>query len=87
MTMTPLDIAIIILGLSCAAALYRMLAGPTNADRAVAGDLVFFGIVGLIALYGVRNSHSFTADLVLVAAILGFLSALSLARALTKGKR
>ena len=85
--MTALDVAILILALSCISALYRLLAGPTNADRAVSGDLVFFGIVGLIALYGVRSTHSFTADLVLVAALLGFLSALSLARALTKGKR
>ena len=85
--MAGFTIAIVVLALAAVTSLYRMLAGPTDADRAVSADLVFFGIVGLIALVGVRFSHGFTADLVVIAALVGFLSALSLARALTRGKR
>ena len=48
---------------------------------------MLFGFVGLIALFGVRVANEYTFDIVLVAALVGFLSALSLARALTRGKR
>lgn len=85
--MTPLGIAITILALASVCAAYRMVAGPTEADRAVAADLLMFGFVGLIAVIGVRVSNAFTFDIVLVAVLVGFLSALSLARALTRGKR
>ena len=41
----------------------------------------------MVVLLGVRAGNPFTFDLVLVAAIVGFLSGMSLARALTRGKR
>ncbi|UBH05486.1 hypothetical protein K8P10_000997 [Leucobacter sp. Psy1] len=82
-----IDIGIVLMCLACVGATYRMLAGPTEADRALAGDLLLFGVVGLIALFGVRTHNAFTFDIVLIAALVGFLGALSLARALTRGKR
>lgn len=85
--MIGIDVAIVIVAGSCLAAVYRMLAGPDDADRAIAGDLLMFAVVGLIALIGVRTASAFTFDIVLVAALVGFLGALSLARALTRGKR
>lgn len=77
--------ATVIIGLSCVVGAYRMKSGPTDADRAVAADLIFFGAVGFIALLGVSKGSPFTFDIVLIAALVGFLSALSLARILTKG--
>ncbi|WP_029088667.1 monovalent cation/H+ antiporter complex subunit F [Brevibacterium album] len=85
--MTGLDIGILLLVAACLAATVRMLAGPSEADRAIAGDLLLFGVVGLIALVGVRIGSGYTFDIVLVASVVGFLGALSLARALTRGKR
>ncbi|WP_430593189.1 monovalent cation/H+ antiporter complex subunit F [Humidisolicoccus flavus] len=82
-----LDLGIIIIGLASIAATYRMLVGPTEADRAIAGDLLLFGMVGLLTLFGVRIENAATFDLVLVASFVGFLSALSLARVLTRGQR
>ncbi|GAA0482363.1 hypothetical protein GCM10009532_00100 [Microbacterium aurantiacum] len=66
---------------------YRMLTGPDDADRVVAADLLLFGAVGLIAVIGVRVAATFAFDIVLVATVVSFLAALSLARALTRGKR
>lgn len=85
--MIGLDIAIAIVATACLASTYRMLWGPDDADRVVAGDLLLFGIIGLLALLGVRLASPYVFDIVLVAALVGFLGALSLARALTRGKR
>ncbi|ACV09560.1 monovalent cation/H+ antiporter complex subunit F [Jonesia denitrificans] len=85
--MIGVDIAIIIIGVACLVSTYRILQGPTEADRANAGDLLFFGIIGLIALYGVRTHSPFTYDILIIATLVGFLGTVSLARALTRGKR
>lgn len=85
--MTGVDIGIATLGLACIVTTYRMVKGQTDADRAVASDLLLFGIVGMIALFGVRMGFPYTFDILLIASILGFIGALSLARALTRGER
>lgn len=85
--MIGITIGIVLVTAACLAATYRMLQGPTEADRVIAGDLLLFGIVGLVALFGVLMASRFTFDLVVIAALVGFLGALSLARALTRGKR
>lgn len=85
--MIGLDIAAAGCALAVLLAAYRILTGPTAADRAVAADLLFFAVVALIALIGTRLGSSATLDLVLVATLLAFLTAVSLARALTRGAR
>lgn len=85
--MIGLGIAIVVIAAASLGAAYRMVIGPTEADRAVAADLLLFGFVGLITLIGIRTGNLYTFDIVLVAVLVGFLSALSLARALTRGKR
>lgn len=85
--MIGLDIGLGLLVLACLASTYRMIAGPTDADRVVAADLLLFGIMGIIVLIGVRMASTATFDIVLVLSAVGFLGALSLARALTRGKR
>ncbi|HZK32169.1 MAG TPA: monovalent cation/H+ antiporter complex subunit F [Corynebacterium sp.] len=85
--MTVISIAIVIVGLSTLPAAYRMLMGPTPADRVSAADLLLFILVALLALVGVGKASGFTFDLVFVAALVGFLSAVSLARALMRGER
>lgn len=85
--MIGLDVAIVVLVVVALAATIKMLQGPSNADRAVAADLLMFAVLGLIALIGVRSGSIATFDLLLIASLVGFLSALSLARALTRGRR
>lgn len=65
----------------------RMFRGPNDANRAIASDLLFFAVIGLIALFGVLAMSPTVFDLVLIATLVGFLATLSLARALTKGRR
>lgn len=85
--MIGLDVAIVVLVGVCALSAVRMLRGPHDADRAVAADLLMFAVLALIVLIGVRSGSIAAFDLVLVGTLVGFLSALSLARALTRGRR
>ena len=76
-----------LLALSAVLSVVRAWRGPTSGDSAVAGDLIFFGFIGAIAVLGVVFSIDAVMDIILVAALLGFLSVLSLARLMQGGKR
>lgn len=78
---------VLALAVSVLVAGVRMFRGPNDANRAIASDLLFSSVVGLIALFGVLAMSPPVFDLVLVATLVGFLATLSLARALTKGRR
>ncbi|MGO1174074.1 MAG: monovalent cation/H+ antiporter complex subunit F [Actinomycetaceae bacterium] len=85
--MTGVLIAIALVGLTGAVATYRMLVGPTDADRVVGADLLTFSVLGLIVLGGIYLANRFTFDLLLVGALVAYLSSISLGRALTRGRR
>ncbi len=85
--MTVLYICLVVIGVSMAAAVYRMVVGPAPADRAAAADLVFYGFVALVAFVGVIRGSDLVITIAVVATIVGFLAALSLARLVTGGKR
>ncbi|MDV6011351.1 pesticidal protein Cry26Aa [Haloechinothrix sp. LS1_15] len=82
-----LDVALVIVALTLIPATYRVLTGPSDADRGVAADLVFFGFIGVVALLGLRMNTEIVLDIVLVATVVGFLATLSLARLVTRGYR
>ncbi|MDN5730730.1 MAG: monovalent cation/H+ antiporter complex subunit F [Yaniella sp.] len=65
----------------------RIVTARTDADRAVSADLLMFSFTGMLAMIGVLLAGAFFFDLILIASIVGFLSAVSLARALTRGRR
>lgn len=85
--MIAVDIAIAGCALAFLVAAWRVAAGPTPADRVVAADLLTFSLIGLVALVGTRLARVGTFDLVIVATLVAFLAAVSLARALTGGHR
>lgn len=85
--MIALDIAIAGCGFAFFVSAVRIAVGPTPADRAIAADLLTFTIIGLIALIGTKAHSQGTFDLILVATLVAFLAAVSLARALTRGHR
>ena len=85
--MIVIDIAIIACSFALLISAGRIARGPTPADRAVAADLLTFSLIGLLALVGTRMASAGTFDLVVVATLVAFLAAVSLARALTGGRR
>ena len=68
------DITFIALFASLAMICYRLILGPTLPDRAVAGDQLAIHIVALIAVYSMASNQPLLIDLIIVTAIVGFLS-------------
>lgn len=88
--MIPEIVVAIVLGLlaiSLVASVIRVFRGPTPGNSAAAGDLIFFAFVGVVAVLGVQLAITAVMDIILIAALLGFLSVLSLARLMQGGKR
>ena len=76
-----------LLALSIVLAVVRVWRGPTAGNSAVAGDLIFFAFIGAVAVVGVAFSMAAVMDVIVISALLGFLSVLSLARLMQGGKR
>ncbi|MCL3859546.1 monovalent cation/H+ antiporter complex subunit F [Actinotalea sp. K2] len=80
-------LAFVVIVVSMIAAARRILRGPSDADRGAAADVIFFGFVALVVILGLRLGNDLVIDIVLVATLVGFIAALSLARLITGGKR
>lgn len=80
-------IVIVALALSVLAGLWRAYTALDSATRSVVGDMVFFGCVGILVVHGMLQGSVVSVDLSLIAAILGIVATLALARILTRGRR
>lgn len=77
----------IALALSVAAGLWRAYTATDAATRTIVADLVFFSCVGILIVQGMLLSSTVSVDLSMIAAILGIVATVALARILTRGKR
>lgn len=80
----------IAVGLSGAAVLVGLLRVATATDdatAAVVGDLVFFAAVALLILLGMVTEAAAVTDAALLAALVGVLATVALARIVTRGQR
>ncbi|MCS6772238.1 MAG: monovalent cation/H+ antiporter complex subunit F [Kiritimatiellae bacterium] len=76
------------MGLLCLAmllALYRVIRGPSLADRAVAVDLLTTVAVGLIALYAIDTGQQVFLSAGIALALLAFLGTVALALYIRRG--
>lgn len=62
--------------------LFRVLFGPSPADRIVAVDILGILIIGLLALLGLHNKADFYMDIALIWALLSFIASLAFAKIL-----
>lgn len=69
-----LDIVMAGLLISLILTTYRLMRGPTLADRAVAGDQVAIHVVVWIGIDSIKSNQPILLDLLIVTAIVGFLS-------------
>lgn len=82
-----LEVALVLLACGMLLAAVRAFRGPHITDRAVAADLIFFAMIGFIALIGLRTNIEALFDIILIATLLGFMSAIAMARLGTGGRR
>jgi len=66
--------------------LYRVIFGPSPADRIVAVEIMGVLIVGMLALTGIYFGRDFFMDIALIWALLSFIASLAFAKIL-EGRR
>ena len=62
--------------------LYRVIVGPTAADRIVAVDIFGVLIIGMLAILGMHYNQGFFMDIGLIWALLSFIASLAFAKIL-----
>jgi multicomponent Na+:H+ antiporter subunit F len=82
-----IDILLVVLGVVMAVVIWRVIAGPTSADRVVALDLGFVVFVAATALLAVRLDTPAILILVLAATLLGFLATIAISHLLERRPR
>jgi len=70
----------VILFICCFLCLYRILKGPSSADRIVAIDILGILVIGFCAFATVFSGRRFLIDIAISWAILGFIGTLALAK-------
>jgi multicomponent Na+:H+ antiporter subunit F len=66
--------------------LYRIIRGPSIADRMVGIDIFGILVVGICALLVIRTGRDFIIDIAITWAILSFIGTLTLAKYLSRKK-
>lgn len=64
---------------------WRLLLGPTIADRVLALDTLYLSLVALVIMLGLRWQTPLLFEAALIVALLGFVGTVALARYLTRG--
>ncbi|NGP43477.1 Na(+)/H(+) antiporter subunit F1 [Bacillaceae bacterium SIJ1] len=90
MTGTPIlmastSIGLIIVSVSIAMLLIRVIIGPTLPDRAAALDTLGINLIAMAGLLAIRLSTIHFNDVILLIAILTFIGTVALAKFLVKG--
>ena len=75
---------LVILAGSMALSAYRIVRGPSNADRIVALDLLSVLVVALIALYAIFSEEETFLDVATAYALVAFLGTVAFARYLER---
>ncbi len=66
---------------------WRLLKGPSIADKVIALDLLITTGIGIIGIYSIIYNHSTLLDTALILALIAFLSTVALSYYLEKRRR
>lgn len=78
-------LALALLAVAILAAFWRLLRGPSIADRVVALDVIAATIVAAAVLYALRTGLAVFVDVALAVALVSFLGTVALAHAIEWG--
>jgi multicomponent Na+:H+ antiporter subunit F len=85
MFQTLLMTSLIMLTISIAIALYRVVRGPSLPDRILALDSIGYNIIGIVAVLCMMLDSSSYLETILLIGILAFLSTVALCKFLERG--
>lgn len=83
---STIDIFLFILILLSFFCLFRIIRGPSIADRMVAIDIFGILVVGICALMVIKTERKFLIDIAITWAILSFIGTITLAKYLSRKK-
>lgn len=75
-----------IFALAMALNAYRLVRGPSLPDRVLAIDTLYVNTIALLVLLGIQYDSQVYFEAALVAALLGFVSTIALAKYLARGR-
>ncbi len=81
---TALDAVMAMLGTALLLNLYRLLRGPTAADRILALDTLYINTVAVLILFGMRLGTAIYFEAALIIAMLGFVGTIALSKYLIR---
>ncbi len=79
-------ISLIIVSIAFTGLLYRLVKGPTIADRVVALDAIGISLVSIVALLSLINETEFFLEIILLLSILSFIGTIAFAKFLERGE-
>ena len=82
-----LHVIMLLLTLSMALCFLRLLRGPDLSDRVLALDMIGVHVVALAAIYSIRMEQFVFLDIAVVAALLSYLSTVTIGRYLEQQER
>jgi len=85
MLTTVLMVVSVMVGLALVLNTFRLLAGPSTADRILALDTLYINSIALIVLLGLYFASDMYFESALLIAMLGFVSTAALAKYLLRG--
>lgn len=85
MIATAATIAALMLGVALLLAGWRLLRGPSVADRILALDTCYVNVLALTVVQGVRSGSAVSFEVAIVIALLGFVGTVCCARYLQRG--
>lgn len=80
MIATAVLVALYVVGLAMLLSLWRLLRGPTLADRILALDTLYINTIALLILFGMRLSSAIYFEAALIIAMLGFVGTVILSK-------
>ncbi|KFZ43593.1 Na(+)/H(+) antiporter subunit F [Anoxybacillus flavithermus] len=80
-----LNIALVILSFAMIGFLYRVVKGPSTADRIIALDAMGITLAGMVAIVSMLLNTSAFLDVILLIGILAFVGTVAFAKFLEKG--
>lgn len=83
---TAARIALVMMAVALLLNLWRLLRGPSAADRVVALDTMYVNMLALLVLLGVWRGSPLYFEAGLVIAMLGFVGTIALCRYLLRGR-